>query len=715
MVASCKSQAFWGSTCLTRRRFKVFVDMVEKLHLVSLPFPDSFPSRSSFKEFCSALLERRKHLWDVALQPLGADSRRSVGMSLFLFRKIIPSDRPDALALLEKVAKPSPPPDRRFLEFVEHEVNRLMPVGWDRDYVQKGIASVVPTKGYSELNGIDGCSRDWFIRNLSYGDFSARQNFVQEVLTSTQSHLKSDDTSRLVVVPSSGKYRALSIPPVKMNYLRPLHKCMYDYMSRYKWLLRGDAKVTSFRDFKIKEGEVFCSGDYESATDNLNSEVQKEILRCVLQNARNVPHGLIVQAMQSMSLWLSVSDRDGNLIARKRQLSGQMMGNLLSFPLLCLVNYITFRWLTMDDSIPVRINGDDIVFRARPEVVERWKAGVSASGLTLSEGKTMVDSRYFSLNSTLFKGSRKRVRLVPMIRSKALFGLGDEDSIASLRGRFHSFVVGYGSSKRLKARIIFLRENSGWIRKSCRSLTQGLGIQVEPEALLGAGMWERELRYLDTVEKPLPNLPGDWAHMPDGYHLRWVDKDTKRTRQKDKLLLAEFIESAWKPRAEGVSWKTREEVYCRGLDLSNAVILRSKGWTTRMVRLGQGLLEKIYGELRSPYRWIKTRWSAVDRHLFKKRPKLYPCWFSDNEPSTFRLVPASVEDELPFWDDSVMSSTLCIVPLALTKASPDPPVLEDLVENAQETNRDYRNVAPPLEFSDPGYFTFEEAAERYCQ
>jgi len=554
-------------------------------------------------------------------------------MSLFLFRKIIPSDRPCPLALLEKVARPSPLPDERFLEFVRGEVNRLMPIGWDRDYVQKGIASVVPTKSYSELNGIDGCSRDWFLRNLSYGDFSARQNFIEVVLAAQTSHISSSDESRLVVVPSSGKFRALSIPPVKMNYLRPLHKCMYDYMSRYDWLLRGDAKPTAFKGFDTKLGEVFCSGDYESATDNLNQEVQKEILRLVLQNTRNVPKGMIVQAMRSFSLQLAVYGRDGNLIARKQQQSGQMMGNLLSFPLLCLANYVTFRWLTMDFNIPVRINGDDIVFRARPEVVERWKNGVSASGLTLSEGKTMVDARYFSLNSTLFKACRKRCRLVPFIRSKPLFGLEEEDSVASLRGRFHSFVVGYGSSKRSRARVVFLRENSGWINRSCRSLTVGLGIQVEPEVILEAGMWSRELRYLAESEKPLPNLPGDWGHMPEGYHLRWVDKDTKRLRSRDVGLIAAFNEAAWKPRNEGGSWKTREEVYCFGLNLSDSVIVRTKRWTTRMVRLGGDLLRKVFGEIRDCYRWIKTRWTSVDRSLFKKRQKVYPCWFSDDEES----------------------------------------------------------------------------------
>lgn len=293
----------------------------------------------------------------------------------------------------------------------------------------------------------------------------------------------------------------------------------------------------------------------------------------------------------------------------------------------------------MDRSIPVRINGDDIVFRATPRVVERWKEGVSQAGLVLSAGKTIVESRYFTLNSTLFKAGPKGPRLVPFIRSKALFGMDQEDSVASLRGRFYSFCPGYGSKRRASARVVFLRENSGWIRKSCRSLTKGLGIQVEPEVIAEAGMLGRELRYLAEVEKPLPNLVTEWGHMPEGYHLRWVDKDTKRCRSKDKGLEAAFLDAAWRPRNDNVSWKSRDEVYCRGLDLSDAIVLRKKEWTTRMVRLGGDLIDRFYPGIRGMYRWIKCQFSRIDRSLIQKKPqKQFACWYPNYEskPLIFR-------------------------------------------------------------------------------
>lgn len=697
MVGSSKTPAFWSRPCSTLRKFKVFVDLLEQLYDVVLPIPNSFESLSSFKDFCSAILERRSHIWDIALSRLSADHRRSIGMSLFLFRKVVPADRPCPFELLEKLSRPSPSLDGCFLEFVRSEVNRLFPVGWDKGYIDQCLRVTLPTKSYAEIN--DGCeggsSREWFLENTGCGQWDARQSFLEVVMTTTEPFIRKGDRSRLVVVPSGGKFRALSIPPVRMNYLRPLHKTFYDFMSGKDWLLRGDATVNQFKGFKTVPGEVFCSGDYESATDNLNQELQKEVLRLVLQRARHVPSGVIVSAMRSFSLDLVASDRQGR-VERKEQKSGQMMGNLLSFPLLCLTNYVTFRYATMDLRIPVRINGDDIVFRSSEFVVKRWKETVSKAGLVLSQGKTLVESRYFTINSTLFKAGPGGPRAVPFIRSKALFG-GDLDSVASLRGRYNSFAPRYGSIRRGRARVVFLRENSGWIRKSCRSLTAGLGLQVEPEVLAQSGMLSRELRYLAEVEKPLPNLPSQWGHMPVGYHLRWVDKETKRIRSRCKGLEAEFIECCWKPKNEYEKQITLEQAYCRGLDLSDAVILRNREWTMRMVRLGRSFLEKFYGQMRDMYRRIKTWWSSVDRSLLKVRQKkLFPCWFRDDEvcPIIFRSERHEIEVK-----------------------SLSPSAKEQVLDESQDCNNigkpNYHSVAPPLILTDPGWFEFEDRCDDY--
>jgi hypothetical protein len=159
-----------------------------------------------------------------------------------------------------------------------------------------------------------------------------RESFVEHVLTSTS--CRKLKPSQLLQVETGGKYRIVSKSDLGMNSLRPLHSSIYNHLSRFSWLLRGDAKAGRFSDFVRKPGEVFVSGDYESATDNLNGPVQREILRMILDQTHHVPSGIKERAMASMQ---SDIEFDGKVYHQKR---GQLMGNLLSFPLLCIVNYL---------------------------------------------------------------------------------------------------------------------------------------------------------------------------------------------------------------------------------------------------------------------------------------------------------------------------------------------------------------------------------------
>jgi hypothetical protein len=276
-------------------------------------------------------------------------------------------------------------------------------------------------------------------------------------------------------------------------------------------------------DFSRVPGEVYVSGDYESATDNLNTEVQEFILRKVLDQASYVPSGIQGTALSSLRMLLQ------NKVKVVEQSRGQLMGNLLSFPLLCLVNYLAFKFF-IRRRVPVRINGDDIVFRATAEESKVWMEGVGRSGLVLSKGKTLVDSRFFSLNSRFFEGHRK-VRLVPVIRSKPMFGLV-EQGVTSLRDRFRAFAEGFDSRSKEILNQRFLRVNSRFIIASRRSVRNGLGLMVGQEALEGAGLFVRETQYLDQARNYVREVPLDHAlKLADPYKLDgWVLRQYPKTR-----------------------------------------------------------------------------------------------------------------------------------------------------------------------------------------
>jgi hypothetical protein len=371
-----------------------------------------------------------------------------------------------------------------------------------------------------------------------------------------------------------------------MNQLRPLHTAIYDHISRFSWLLRGDAKPGRFADFVHVPGEVFVSGDYESATDNLNVHVQKEILSQVLMRCVSTPNGIRQLAMKSLSTELTLQS-DGKPVRTVGVLSGQMMGYLLSFPLLCLVNYLAFKYSIKRD-VPVRINGDDIVFRSTQAEYDVWRKTISSSGLILSEGKTMVNSRYFSLNSSLFKAGSRRVVVVPFIRSTALFSIKNgPDSILSLPGRFRSFCPGYSGIRRSLLRILWLRVNRSLIDASRRSLTRGLKLSLKLSEIQEAGLWDREAWYLSLEsEKDLPSPLSEWMSRPTGYVFKRVSKLTKELREEQKEVGPAFVDAAWQPSHE-VDRSDWEYNLVRGLpDWGGWFHQRSAGLVRRARLLG---------------------------------------------------------------------------------------------------------------------------------
>jgi len=350
--------------------------------------------------------------------------------------------------------------------------------------------------------------RDGGCRALDREKRWQRSDFCNYVLSSTKCLKRG--VSRVQAIETSGKWRIIAIPPRVDNALRPLHKAMYSHLSQFPWLLRGDAKSSRFKDFTPVEGEVFVSGDYESATDNLNSSLQVALLEELMSRSYTVPQGVMEHAIATYSSELA--DEKGVLYTQRR---GQLMGQLTSFPMLCLINYITFRY-SIRRPVPVRINGDDIVFRATLEEYACWEDNVVKGGLTLSKGKTFLHRRAFTLNSTPFWSCHSGAKMVGFLRSSAIFPRSSiSEQIVSLNSRFYSAGPGFGRSRKRVVQRLFLDQNQKAIHASRRSLTRGLGINVDEEVIKDVGLWYRELFYLEQVEER--NLPVVSTPLPPGW------------------------------------------------------------------------------------------------------------------------------------------------------------------------------------------------------
>lgn len=652
---------------------------MRRLFGVDLPVPrfdrlDEAARLPALKKFCGGLLEDRcSHLWHGAIEKarLSSDSRMSLAMSLFLFRKVIPSSPPSIEEYAQRMSIPSEEPDPGFLDYVRKRVPQLFPEGWDMTlYPNAAINAVLPVKSCLQLGQGRGGARGYGCGQR----WNSHEDYVLDVLTrETAVHL---EPSRVVSVETGGKHRIVSTSDVNANLFRPLHTAMYNHLSKFPWLLRGDAKASRFNEFCVEDGLVFVSGDYESATDNLNGHLQREMLDLILKNSRAVPKGIVDSAHLMLSTELSVQQPkvqgpDGKWMQPEakvyRQERGQLMGNLLSFPLLCLVNYLGFRYYSRTKGgveRPVRVNGDDIVFKATAEEAKAWMEGVVGAGLTLSKGKTLVDKRYFSLNSTLFKAQARRVQQIPMVRSTA-FGFSSTalsadglDGVSSLAGRFRSFRPGFFGRRREMLNTEFLKWNNRYILASRRSITRGLGMKVTRTELIHSGLYEREAFYLsfpDGAEKPLPVKRSilEQNRKPTGWSLRRVERITKEMRQLQKDVVPLFVEMAWNPGANNDA-DVRESEYSRKLWEGGFT------WTFGKNRPAMKKRARLLGlSPRNARRYLSPKLYDEDLRLRERLQVWLPDgWSSTNQMAAQPTVEPSPQlpDEKPSGEPDVESS-----------------------------------------------------------
>jgi len=461
------------------------------------------------KEFCGGLLDRSsRHAWKPAIRDkhLSLRDRVSVCSTLFSVRKVLGNERPACQPYIRKMSQAQSPPSAKFLAFVRREVKRIFGQSWDRSYSDFVKGFTPPTKSNIDRE-TGGTYRERAAGNEVY------RTECQEALTGRGAKFSRD--VRAKAVQCGGKWRIITLSDYRLSHLLPLHRTIYARLTKEKWLLRGEATEDQFSEFGVREGEVFVSGDYESATDNLNVHVTRAVLESLLSTATLVPTKIRDMALESLQL--RFVSRNGDLLGVHRR--GQLMGSPLSFPLLCLINYLTFKY-AIPREVPVAINGDDIVFRSTVEEKDRWFREVSASGLVVSRSKTMVHRRVFSLNSQYFIA----LPIGCMMPGHFRWSLTKPcDGMVSLAGRIKRL---RGDLHRVDWRLVdrflekVLRKNLRVIYSSQGSISRRYGTRIPSRSLSRLGLLERESFYTNLAFEPSPTgvftgwaqdvLPKEW-------------------------------------------------------------------------------------------------------------------------------------------------------------------------------------------------------------
>jgi len=369
--------------------------------------------------------------------------------------------------LVENLMVPAAEPPPGFLQFVRREVSRLFPKGWDASYeafcrtTSPPLSSVkygCPLGGTRSNGGSLGAFTDekWL-----------QHDFLDVVCHGTR-ELPPRLTGYLMVAQSAGKPRPLSKFDYMALAMRPLHKTVYSHLSQKPWLCRGDvdAEKLARAGFSFGKG-VLTSGDYKSATDGLNRTVSQVILDTLLGTSSFVPQGVREYASGSLAPLLSSSEYDIDEFVPER---GQMMGSYLSFPLLCLYNFLCFRWVCKQNKVkrlPVLINGDDILFQSTREFSDSWMQVLPSLSLTVETVKTSVSSEYGSLNSTLFSWKDGLLSRVPTLRMGMLKQVNEPNGLGK---SYHDFIRAMSGQERWRAAWTFFEFHSGTLRNFKYSL-----------------------------------------------------------------------------------------------------------------------------------------------------------------------------------------------------------------------------------------------------
>jgi len=344
----------------------------------------------------------------VELVRLGKKERWELAHSLNSFKRNLPTGcrlhTPSRFRDWASRAFSTPPPvSPEYLRFVDREITRLFPVGWDRRYVQN-VESFVPRASARELRpDVPAGARPhadviWSI--------NGREEFLRRCKDECAASFNEDLTCRYKEVLSAGKVRPLTIFDHRVDVLGPLHETLYDHLSKKPWLLRGAPSAERIRSICVNR--VQTSIDLVSATDGLPLEVAERILDRIFFTSLSVSRS--VRRLAKASLRPRVSF-NGTFVGRVSH--GQMMGAYLSFPLLCLQSYLGARWAArFDPSATFLVNGDDCIVSASREL----SPGDYPPFFELNELKTIRSESVAEINSTAFLRMGGRWREVRHLR-----------------------------------------------------------------------------------------------------------------------------------------------------------------------------------------------------------------------------------------------------------------------------------------------------------
>jgi len=305
----------------------------------------------------------------------------------------------------------------------------------------------------------------------------------------------------LVALPESLKVRVISKGPAMTYFvLKPVQKFLLRQLQKHRcFKLTGGPVTETFLEsvFKGTDG-LFHSLDYKSATDLLNP-IMSSVAVDEICDSVGMPDDLRILFHKALT---------GHLVEGTPQVWGQLMGSIVSFIVLCIVNMSVIRHAyersmglrsLSIDKIPAIVNGDDGLVRAPESFSKIWEESALVAGLVPSLGKVYTHWIYANINSTSFYHWNGNFALIPYVNMGLLMGLtrsGGKTGVVTGRGKTNDddnpFKKSLGARHHELMKLcpvdLRLQVHESFIRHNMKSLREAHVPWYVPERLGGVGL-----------------------------------------------------------------------------------------------------------------------------------------------------------------------------------------------------------------------------------
>lgn len=236
--------------------------------------------------------------------------------------------------------------------------------------------------------------------------------------------INNNTTVRYVQVQEPMKVRSLTAMPSHHQILKGIQRSLKKFIDRdQSFRLTNNPDIhTAVKEMNWPTDLIFTSGDYSAATDTIHRSAVIAAISGIKCN--HLERSLIMSSFDNFTI---VDSEDNFLLNQK---NGQLMGSILSFPILCLINKWIYQYtqeMSQERSTDPLINGDDILFKSTKLFHEEWKVNIQKVGFKPSPGKNFLQKSNFTINSRPFSYDRKSNSYIklPFINGKEFHTYND--------------------------------------------------------------------------------------------------------------------------------------------------------------------------------------------------------------------------------------------------------------------------------------------------